>query len=156
MEFRIVEKEAFDVVVKTQSVIMKDGANPIPAMWDEYFSEGLHTKVAPALGVCGQMDTESGEFMYGIGDFILESRDIPDGFQVWSAPKCTWAVFTCVGSIPFAIKEMWDKIHSQWMPNAEYEHVQGVIDLELYTDGDVTSPDYVSEIWLPVRQKVSS
>ena len=154
MDYRIEEREAFEVVVKASIVEMEEGKpNPIPALWDEFFSAGLADKVAPVLGVCGVMQPDSNKFPYGIGDFKKQSQEVPEGFEVWNAPASTWAVFKCVGPMPEAIQDMWEKIHGEWMPNAEYEHASEIIDFELYTDGDTSSTDYVSEIWLPVRKK---
>ena len=83
---------------------------------------------------------------------MKEGQTVPEGFEVWHIPKCTWAVFKCVGAMPLAIQEMWNRIYSEWLPQAKYELLPSY-DFELYTDGDTSSPDYVSEIWLPVRKK---
>ena len=154
MDYRIEEREAFEVIVKASTVVMEEGKpNPIPALWDEFFAAGLADKVAPVLGVCGIMQPDSKSFPYGIGDFKKESHAVPEGFEVWSAPASTWAVFKCVGPMPTAIQDMWEKIHDEWLPTAEYEHASSIIDFELHTHGDTSSPDYVSEIWLPVGKK---
>ena len=154
MDCRIEQKEAFEVVVKAATVEMEEGKpNPIPALWDKFFAAGLADKIAPVLGVCGIMLPDTTKLPYGIGDFKSESQAVPQGFEVWSAPKSTWAVFKCVGSMPKAIEEMWEKIHREWLPTAEYEHASDIFDFELYTNGDTSSPDYESEIWLPVRKK---
>ena len=154
MDYRIEEREAFEVIVKAKTLEMEEGKpNPIPALWDDYFASGHAKKVAPAIGACGEMQPDYKSFRYGIGDFKKEGQEAPEGFEVWQAPTSAWAVFKCVGPMPNAIQDMWEKIHSEWMQNAEYEHAKGTIDFELYTDGDTSSPDYVSEIWLPVRKK---
>ena len=49
---------------------------------------------------------------------------------------------------------MWAKIYSEWLPGSEYEMAPAP-DFELYTDGDTDSPDYVSEIWIPVKIGIS-
>lgn len=54
--------------------------------------------------------------------------EVPSGFQIINIPAYTWAIFKCVGSIP------------------DY-------DIENYLPGDNTAEDYVSEIWLPVRER---
>ena len=153
MDYRMEEKEAFAVVVKSKRVEAEEGnSTQIPAFWGEYFSEGLHQKVDGVLGVCGEMTQNSETFLYGIGDFMKDDQEVPEGFEVWEVPKCTWAVFRCVGAMPMAIQEMWNRIYSEWLPQAKYEILPSY-DFELYTDGDTNSPDYVSEIWLPVKKK---
>ena len=154
MNYRIEERESFDVVVKVKTIEAEEGnSTQIPAFWNEYFTAGLEKKVAPVLGVCAEMSPDSKEFRYGIGDFKRDEQEIPEGFETWQAPESTWVVFTCVGAMPNAIQEMWKRIYSEWLPQAEYELVSTIIDFELYTKGDTSSPDYVSEIWLPVKKK---
>ena len=151
MDYRIEEREGFDVLVTVKKIGEEEGdSTQIPAFWDEFFANGLHKKVEPVLGVCGIKSDETGEFLYGIGDYKKDGQDVPDGFEVWHVPKSTWAVFKCVGAMPKAIQEMWRRIFSEWLPQAKYELVPSY-DFELYTDGDTDSPDYVSEIWLPVK-----
>ncbi|MCL2048140.1 MAG: AraC family transcriptional regulator [Defluviitaleaceae bacterium] len=151
MDYRIEEKQAFEVVVKAKNVEVEEGnSTQIPAFWCEYFATGLAKTVVPVLGVCGDMSEDSKNFRYGIGDFMRERQEVPDGFEIWQVPKCTWAVFKCVGAMPLAIQEMWKRIYSEWLPQAKYEILPSY-DFELYTDGDKGSPDYISEIWLPVK-----
>ena len=153
MDYRIEERENFDVVVKARKFELEEGdSTKIPAFWDEYFSDGLAEKVCPALGVCSEMSQNSQEFYYGIGDFMNDGQEIPDGFEIWHISKSTWAVFKCVGAMPKSIQEMWKRIYSEWLPQAKYEILPSY-DFELYTDGDSSSPDYISEIWLPVRKR---
>ena len=155
MDYRFEERDGFTIVVKAKMIEAEEGnSTQIPAFWDEYFTTGLHKKVEPELGVCGEMSPDSKSFTYGIGAFLKDGQKAPEGFEVWHVPKCTWAVFKCVGAMPLAIQEMWKRIYSEWLPQAEYEILPSY-DFELYADGDPDSPDYVSEIWLPVRKKVS-
>lgn len=54
--------------------------------------------------------------------------------------------------MPDAIQNMWDTIYCEWLPGAEYELIPDY-DIENYLPGDNTAKDYVSEIWLPVRER---
>ena len=153
VDYRIEERDCFKVVVKPKKIGHEEGnSTQIPAFWEEYFANGLEQQVTPALGVCGEMSQEDKGFTYGIGDFLQEGQEIPSGFEVWDVPKCTWAVFKCVGALPKPIQEMWRRIFSEWLPQAKYEILPSY-DFELYSDGDTDSPDYVCEIWLPVTAK---
>ncbi|MCL2565310.1 MAG: AraC family transcriptional regulator [Defluviitaleaceae bacterium] len=153
MDYRIEERESFDVVVKVRKIEAEEGdSRKIPAFWEEYFAEGFSAKIVPVLGVCSGMSQESKEFLYGIGDFVKDGQEIPEGFEIWQIPKSTWAVFKCVGAMPKAIQEMWKRIYSEWLPQAKYE-IMPAYDFEFYTDGDTGSQDYISEIWLPVKKK---
>ena len=158
MDYRIEKKETFSVVVKAKlfnennSILGDNSLTEVPAFWGEYFSQGLGAKVPPDLGVCGEMMPDSKAFWYGIGCNAEKVNEIPDGFEKWTIPANTWAVFKCVGAMPDAIQTMWKRIYSEWLPQAKYELVPSY-DFERYMEGDVDSPDYVSEIWVPVREK---
>jgi AraC family transcriptional regulator len=59
-------------------------------------------------------------------------------------------VFEVHGPMPDAIQEVWKQIFSEWFPSSHYEHA-GTPDLEVYSDGNPTGPDYYSEIWIPLK-----
>jgi len=152
MDYRIEEKDAFTVVVKAKRFGEENSAIELPAFWDENFFQGLSKKIDPNMGVCGAVKSDTKEFSYGIGCPAEQVKDIPEGFEKWTIPAHTWAVFKCVGAMPKAIQDMWKRIYSEWLPQAKYELVPSY-DLEYYTDGNKGSPDYVSEIWVPVKEK---
>ncbi len=54
--------------------------------------------------------------------------------------------------MPNAIQNMWERVYSEWLPQADYELIPAY-DIEYYTEGDNTKEDYVSEIWIPVKEK---
>ena len=152
MNYQIVTKEAFKVLAKFKTFTSENSQKGIPAFWDEYIAQGLQDVVPAILGICGKENKETGEFFYGIGTIYRPDNDTPDGFELASVSAGTWAVFQCVGPMPDAIQNMWERIYSEWLPQAEYEPVDEY-DFEYYTDGDSQSKDYQSEIWLPVRKK---
>jgi len=153
MDYRIEKKEAFKVAVKARK-FGENSTAEIPAFWSEYFVQGLAGAVAPWMGVCGEVDEATKEFRYGIGCPVekLGEAGAPDGFEEWTIPANTWAMFKCVGAMPLAIQDMWKRIYGEWLPQSKYEIAQSY-DIEYYTDGDNASPDYVSEIWIPVKEK---
>ena len=54
--------------------------------------------------------------------------------------------------MPQAIQNKWTAVYSEWLPQSDYELIQDY-DIEFYTMGDSNSPEYRSEIWIPVRKK---
>jgi AraC family transcriptional regulator len=83
---------------------------------------------------------------------LKPGTDIPGGFETFAIPAQTWAVFKCVGAMPKAIQDMWKRVYEEWLPNSDYE-LNSTYEIEMYTSGDTDSPDYVSEIWIPVKKK---
>jgi len=157
MDYRIEQKDKFKVVVKVKSFKevnfdLDESANEVPTSWDEYYAQGLHEIVAPVLGVCGEVNPNTKMFRYGIGNFDVDVPNKPIDFEVWTIPAHTWAVFKCIGAMPEAFEKIWKRVYSEWLPQANYELVPSY-DFEYYTEGDEGSPDYISELWIPVKEK---
>lgn len=167
MDYRIEKKEALNLLVCAKMFSDETSKDGIPAFWDEYWQKEMHKKVPGCIGVCAQQKMGDKEFMYGIGcvidsetvsmageesDGLKAEKGIPEGFQIINIPAHTWAIFKCVGPMPDAIQNMWDKIYREWLPGADYELIPD-FDIENYLPGDNTTDDYVSEIWIPVKVK---
>lgn len=152
MEYRIENKPAFRVVLMTRKFTEETSMAGIPRFWDEYIAQGWMAKVCGQFGVCLQAENGAKEWEYGIGCRESLAREIPAGFTTLDIPAHTWAVFPCRGAMPDSLQQLWGRVYSEWLPHSGYELAQGC-DLELYTEGDTSSPDYYSEIWLPVRGK---
>lgn len=82
----------------------------------------------------------------------VESHDVENSQNAKSIPARTWAVFECKGAMPNAMQDMWHKIVSEFFPASGYEPTYEM-DIEAYSNGDMCSPDYRSEIWVPVIKK---
>jgi AraC family transcriptional regulator len=152
MDYKIIKREPFKVLAKTKTFTGENSKSEIPKFWSEYFSDGSYKKVCGMLGICEQQKAGSREFRYGIGCECQPEAAIPDGFEILTVPSYTWAVFRCIGPMPDAIQDMWTRVYSEWLPQAEYELIPDY-DIELYTEGDNQSKDYISEIWIPVKKK---
>ncbi|WMJ21966.1 AraC family transcriptional regulator [Paludicola sp. MB14-C6] len=152
MDYQIVKKDAFQVVVKSRIFKEETSATEIPKFWTEYFNSGVAEKVCGAMGICAAETCNKKDWKYGIGCDKKLVQEIPDGFEVWNIPANTWAIFHCVGAMPKAIQAMWKRIYSEWLPSSNYELLPDY-DIEFYTEGDNSSEDYVSEIWIPVKEK---
>lgn len=152
IDYRIVEKEAFEVVALTRVFEGETFRTEIPAFWKYYFDKGLHNVACGALGICEEEMNYASRWRYGIGDFRENVQKVPEEFEVLQIPSYTWAIFTCKGPMPETIQNMWKRVYSEWLPQSKYELLMDY-DLEYYTEGDTKSNDYVSEIWIPVKEK---
>lgn len=81
-----------------------------------------------------------------------KNTTIPLGFRKNTIPARSWAVFECIGSMPDAVQNTWRKIMSEFFPTSIYQPTFEM-DIEAYTDGDMDSNDYRSEIWIPIIKK---
>ena len=152
LDYRIVRKDAFDVCVASRAFTADTCAEGIPKFWDEYFGKGLQKSVPASIGLCAQERTDCAEFTYAIGCEKKLIRNIPDGFTTLRIPSYTWAIFRCVGSMPLAIQNMWKRIYDEWLPQSSFTLICGY-DIESYPEGNLQADDYVSEIWIPVKEK---
>lgn len=153
MDYKIVKKDSFNVLVKSRKFTLESGKKGIPEFWNEYHLNGLDKKICGRIAICEQEKVECrGEFSYSIGCDCRSDAKIPDGFKMITVPAYTWAVFKCIGPVPDAVQSMWKRIYSEWLPQSEYELIPDC-DIEVYTDGDNKSSDYLSKIMIPVSKK---
>jgi len=157
MEYRIEQREAFEVVVKMKTIEVEEGnSTQIPAFWDEYLAANLPK---PTLGICGEVAADTNTFRYGIGDFKKKGQEVLEGFEILQVPQGTWAVFTSKVGVEH-VQAMWNRIYSEWLPQAQYTLLPSY-DFEYYRNinGSATDDtgkmtgDLVCEIWLPVEKK---
>lgn len=152
MDYRIEKREGFRLLVYGKMFTEESSKEGIPAFWDEYYREEIYKKAPGYLGICAQEKDGAKEFLYGIGCDAENVSEVPEDFQIVEIPAYTWAIFKCVGPTPDSIQKTWDAIYREWLPGADYELIPDY-DIENYLPGDNTAEDYVSEIWLPVREK---
>jgi len=156
MEYRIENKQDFRVLVMSRMFTAETSSAEIPKFWNEFFSKGCNKVACGRFGICCPPEKGSRQFKYGIGNYLNETSanqsDVPAGFEILDIPAGIWAVFPCVGPMPDSIQNLWKRIYSEWLPTSGYEIVPGY-DIEMYTEGNVDSSDYKSEIWLPVKKK---
>ena len=152
MDYKIVKKEAFKVVTKTRLFSEETSQIEIPKFWSEYYNTGMNKKVCGTMGICAQAKTDAKSWNYSIGCDVQNVKEIPEDFEMLEIPAHTWAIFTCIGPMPKSIQNMWERVYSEWLPQSDYELISDY-DIEYYTEGDNRKEDYVSEIWIPVKEK---
>lgn len=162
MEYKIIEKQAFKVIEKVERHSISDSqqTNTIPEFWGRAHQDGTVAKLlgitsdrTHIFGICYGGDlTDEKSFDYGIGAVYDGSAEVPEGFRVNEIPARTWAVFEVRGAMPEAIQKLWHNICAEFFPASEYQPTYEM-DIEAYTAGNMTSPDYYSEIWVPVVKK---
>ncbi len=162
MDYKIIEKAAFDIIEKVEAhtVDNSENAKSIPDFWTRSHNDGTVKKLFDSttdktyiFGICyGNLPKNAKTFDYSIAAKCDENTTIPKGFRKNTIPARTWAIFECKGAMPNAIQDKWHKIVSEFFPASGYEPTYEM-DIEAYTDGNMSSPDYRSEIWVPVIKK---
>ena len=83
--------------------------------------------------------------LYYDGDTIA-----PEGYRVNTIPARKWVAAECTGAMPDAIQKLWHEMCAEFFPTSGYKPTYEM-DIEAYPDGDMTSPDYKSQIWIPIE-----
>jgi len=157
MNYRIEEKGEFKIVgVKKHYNGLEESFANVPSFWDGVKKDNLipelckvmDSKVKGILGVCSSACSE--EFDYYIA--VATKQETPKHLEEFIIPKATWAIFECKGAMPQAIQKMQKAIMSDWLPNSGYKYAN-LPDIEVYFDGDQSSDDYKSEVWIPIIKK---
>ncbi|MDO4165823.1 MAG: AraC family transcriptional regulator [Eubacteriales bacterium] len=162
MDYKIMEKPAFQVIEKVEKHSISDSQqlNTIPEFWGRAHRDGTVAKLLSItsarnyiFGICYGGDlTDEKTFDYGIGAEYDGNAEVPEGYRVNEIPARTWAVFEVRGAMPEAIQQLWHNICAEFFPASEYQPTYEM-DIEVYPAGDMTAPDYHSEIWVPVVKK---
>lgn len=158
MNYKIIEKEAFQVFGKGIRVTTRDGENlkAIPRFWEDLSLDGTVDRICGTgggelFGVCLN-DYRDEQFTYLIAREKTQATVLPEGTEVYDIPAATWAVFESIGPMPDAIQKVSERIYSEWFPATGYEQAE-VPQLELYPEGDSNAEDYKCEVWIPVVKK---
>jgi len=159
MNVTIKEKTSFQVMGIKRSYSYQNDENlkGIPMFWKEANQNGEADSLASLnngeltglLGVC--VDTPKQDKMdYWIG--VSTKADANEEYEQLEVPAGKWAIFAVTGPMPRSMQKVWKQIYTEWLPASMYT-INGNISLERYQDGDPSSKDYYSEIWIPIREK---
>ncbi|RSD26886.1 AraC family transcriptional regulator [Mesobacillus subterraneus] len=163
MNYRIEEKGAFRIVaLKKRVPLVFHGVNPeIAEMWKslngEMIQELKGLSDTDPKGLISASTNFSEGRMEGKGELdhyigTATTRVAPDHFTTLKVAPTTWAVFEAVGPFPETLQNVWGRIYSEWFPSASYEQVEGP-EILWNENKDTTSPQFKSEIWIPVRKR---
>lgn len=158
MNYRIEKKEEFRIVgaKKHFDLDVEENFKEIPRFWGEVFQNGMFIEISKLsnqepLGVLGVSTCMNGkDFDYYIA--AATNKPIPENMYEYQVPETTWAIFECIGAMPNAIQELQKRIVTEWLPTSGYEYADAP-DIEVYPEGDTSSPHYKCEVWLPVTKK---
>ncbi len=161
MEYRIIEKEAFQIVgLYKQVALQYEGVNPeIAAMWSSLTPETIQelktlSNIEPRGFISASTNFTDGrvegtQLDHYIG--VATTTSAPEKWHALNVEASTWAVFTARGKFPDALQNIWARVYAEWFPTMGYEARPGP-EILWNESPDTNLPDYHSEIWIPVRQ----
>lgn len=66
-------------------------------------------------------------------------------------PESDWAMFSAKGPLPGSLQALNTRVWQEWYPKEGKKYrAGGSAMLEVYSPGDMQSPDYECGIWVPV------
>ena len=164
MDYRIIEKPAFDIIGRSRKFRTVNGENfiKIPQFWQEYMATPEYKALMEltgdkpgevtgggCLGICfGGENTNWDPFSYGIG-IEKPVKKSSSKFEVIPVPAASWAVFDCTLD---NLQDITKRIFSEWFPSTGYEHAPAP-ELEVYLPEDPRTTVMKCQIWIPVFNK---
>lgn len=151
MDIKIQKKPAFIVA----GVLLEAIDNSkCPSAWEQLYAthsfeslEGLGS--GQSFGVCS--DVKEGEIIDYMATYDVTDKVKAEelGLSIKDIPAAEYAIVPVKGPIPASIHNAWKYVLEVFFPETGYRH-SGAPDFEVYFEGDMSSPDYQMELWIPV------
>lgn len=153
MNIRIEKKPAFKMA---GLVIQATQESNFPQLWQDLYEVASHDTFATfgrgqSFGACYEMNS-SNSFKYMAGYDITDEKSAEKlGLELLTVPEAEYVVLEIVGAVPQSIHSGWRYVLEKFFPENGYKHA-GTPDFEAYFDGDMTSPNYKMELWIPIER----
>ncbi|GAB6926180.1 AraC family transcriptional regulator [Paenibacillus sp. JCM 10914] len=145
MNYKFVEKKAFTVVGKKETVA--GGAEFNPKLWvhldeiEESVKPYDNTSFPGTLQI--SLTKENGDIDYYVA--TATTKPCPKVLEQLEISAQTWAVFQTMGEMPDALLKTWERVYTEWFPTSGYE----LAEAPEFVRGDDTN----TEVWVPVRKQ---
>ena len=157
INYRIEKKEAFRITGLRMNLEtdMENNFKNVPVFWtdtkkSEIFPE-LCRLITPGfpkiLGVTVYENKEN--FYYYIA--VKSNETLENTFE-YTVPAATWVIFDSTGAAPESIQKIYRQFYTEWLPTSGYEYGKAP-EIEVYTDDDIKSHTYRSELWFPLKKE---
>ncbi|MCR1897514.1 AraC family transcriptional regulator [Irregularibacter muris] len=164
MEFRIVDKPAFNLVGVSKRVPMQfEGVNNEIVKLAESITEKQKEEMRSLQNIepyeivnaSYEADAnflkEEGDLTHLIGVLTTENQ-LSDLLEKVPVDAYTWAIFPNEGPFPSTLQETMAKVYSEWIPSSNYEVIN--VPAFSFTKMDKDKGDYAySEVWISVQKK---
>ena len=157
MNYRIETKESFRII-GVSAPMDKDvekNFQIVPGLWTKAAADGTVQKLVSKIGKEPQGILGVSACVGSLEDWkyliAVSSEDpLEEGWDEYTVPAATWAIFKGKGSMPGSIQQLEKRIGTEWLPNSGYEFGEAP-DIELYLNAD---PEHAEdEVWVPVKKK---
>lgn len=159
MDIKIMKKSAFKIAGVAERV--EEGGD-FPNVWDKLFKKVSEEKLeslgnGQSYGACYEIEKnekENPESKYTVSYMagydvqnIDKAKDL--GLSILEVPEAEYAVVKLKGIVPNCIHKGWKYVTGMFFLEQSYRHA-GTPDFEVYSEGDMYSPNYEMELWVPI------
>lgn len=154
MDVKIQKKHGFAVAgVKLDNI----ESSSCPEVWNQLFEKYDYDTLSrlgngQSYGMCFDVENPSRiNYMacYHVND-VSKAKEM--GLEVREIKDAEYAILSLKGPVPTCIHEGWKYAMEVFLPEQGYMHA-GTPDFEVYSEGDMYSPDYKMELWIPLSKK---
>ncbi len=167
MEVTYEHKPPMTLIGFSTTICSNEGYTKCPEFWDKEYSQKYarlfqtmqpETAVERAIlenhiGMFAICDDRDGFFDYWIAG-LYQGGEVPEGLKLYTFPESDWAVFSAKGALPDSLQSLNTYVWNDWYPSKGKQYMgSDTAMLEVYSPGDMQSPDYECGIWVPVTKK---
>lgn len=146
-----------------------EGFTKCPEFWDKEYTQKYarlwqtmkpETPIEKAIlenqiGMFAICDDKERCFEYWIAG-PYSGGDVPEGLKLYTFAESDWATFSTKGPLPGSLQRLTTRVWQEWYPNEGRQYMgNGNAMLEVYSAGNMQSPDYECGIWVPVCRRQS-
>ena len=151
MDIKIQKKPTFTVA----GVLLEAMDNSqCPSAWEQLYANHSFESLeslgrGQSFGVCS--DVKESEIINYMAAYDATDKAKAEalGLSIKEIPAAEYAIVPVKGAIPTSIHLAWKYVLEVFFPETGYRH-SGAPDFEVYAEGDMSSPDYQMELWIPV------
>ena len=167
MEVTYEHKPPMTFIGFSASIRPEEGYQKCPEFWDREYAQKYarlfetmqpETEVEKAIlengvGMFAICDEKEGFFEYWIAG-LYRGGQVPEGLKLYTFPESDWAMFSAKGALPKSLQDLNTQVWQEWYPGEGQKYMgNGNAMLEVYSAGDMRSPDYECGIWVPICKR---
>ena len=167
MNVRYEHKPAMTLIGFSTVIRSGEGYVKCPEFWDTEYTQKYarlwqtgrsetsteNAILENSIGMFAICEEKEDGFEYWIAG-LYKGGEVPEGLALYTFPESDWAMFSAKGPLPGSLQTLNTYVWQVWYPNEGKKFMgSGNAMLEVYTPGDMQSPDYECGIWVPVERK---
>ena len=154
-------KPAMTFIGYSTSIRPEEGYTKCPEFWDKEYAQKYarlwqtmqpETPLEKAIlengvGLFAICDEKEDSFEYWIAGLYKGG----EGLKPYTFPESDWAMFSAKGPLPGSLQALNTRVWQEWYSKEGQKYLgNGNAMLEVYSPGDMQSPDYECGIWVPI------